>query len=270
MLIPKMVFIVPYRNREYLKKHFSIYMKYILEDYNKDDYEIYFSHQQDNKPFTRGGAKNIGFLAIKEKYPNNYKDITFVFNDIDTLPYEKNIINYITTDGIIKHFYGFTFTLGGIFSIIGSDFEKCNGFPNLYGWGLEDNAMNDRVLSNNMKIDRSTFFSIGSANIINFLGSPIKLVDNKDPSKYIKKQFNDNLNTIKNLKYNIENNIENVNDNKSNEFIINITNFETLLDPLSGQYYKKDVSVNTNLEVNYLEKIQTRKKWSLNRFMIKK
>jgi hypothetical protein len=43
----------------------------------------------------------------------------------------KNLINYATTVGNIKHFYGFTFTLGGIVSITGEDFEKMNGYLNL-------------------------------------------------------------------------------------------------------------------------------------------
>ena len=100
--IPKKVFIVPYRNRIQHKFFFSKYMSFILE--NDDDYEIFFSHQCDVRTFNRGATKNIGFLAVKKKYPDHYKDIDFVFNDVDTIPFNK-IFNYSTQVGIVKHFY---------------------------------------------------------------------------------------------------------------------------------------------------------------------
>lgn len=267
MSVPKLVFIVPYRNRSQEKLHFSVYMKYILEDYHEDDYEIYYSHQIDNKPFTRGGTKNIGFLVIKEKYPNDYKNITFVFNDVDTLPSEKNMLNYITKKGIVKHFFGFTFTLGGIFSIIGEDFERCNGFPNLYGWGIEDNEMNDRVILNNIKIDRSVFYPIGSREIINLISDPRRIINNKDPGDYRKRKLIDNLNSIKNLEYNIINNIEKTKINNSKEFIINIKKFDSLLNPNNDEFYIKDISKDTRLHINVLQKQRTRQAWSMNRFL---
>ena len=156
--IPKIVFIVPYRDRIQHKQFFTKYMEFIMEDYKKEDYEVFFIHQSDKQPFNRGAMKNIGFLAIKEKYPYFYKNITFVFNDVDTLPYTKNLLPYETIQGIVKHFYGFTFALGGIFSIKGGDFEKINGFPNLWGWSQEDNIIYRRAISNGLNVDRSTFF----------------------------------------------------------------------------------------------------------------
>ena len=78
--VPKIIFIVPYKNREKEKLHFSIYMKYIMEDYDKNDYEIYYSHQIDNRPFNRGATKNIGFIAMKNKYPDDPRVIQLVEN----------------------------------------------------------------------------------------------------------------------------------------------------------------------------------------------
>jgi hypothetical protein len=102
--IPKRIFVVPYRNRVQHKFFFSKYMSFILE--GKDDYEIVFSHQCDARTFNRGAVKNIGFLSMKHKYPEHYKDITFIFNDVDTIPFNK-IFDYETTHGVVKHYYGF-------------------------------------------------------------------------------------------------------------------------------------------------------------------
>ena len=43
--IPKIIFIVPYRDRENQKNLFLRQMKYVLEDIPSTDYKIYFSEQ---------------------------------------------------------------------------------------------------------------------------------------------------------------------------------------------------------------------------------
>jgi len=282
LIIPKLVFIVPYRNRIKEKTHFSIYMKYIMEDYNIFDYEIYYSHQTDNRPFNRGATKNIGFIAMKNKYPNNYKDITFVFNDIDTIPASKNTFNYITSKGVVKHFYGFTFALGGIFSITGSDFEKCNGFPNNWGWGLEDNAMYDRSLLNELKIDRTQFYPLNAREVIHLYDHPNRLVNNTEPGSYLNKNLRDNLNNINELNYEIvKNNVsdtsttsetsatsETSTNNKissieQNEYIINILNFRTLVNPANELFYTQNTFYDTRLVPNQAENQARRNRWSL-------
>lgn len=229
--IPKMIFIVPYRNREYQKIHFDIYMKYLLEDIPQDTYKIYFVHQNDKKPFNRGAMKNIGFLAIKNLYPNDYKHITLIFNDIDTMPFKKNLINYNTEKGIVKHFYGYNFALGGIFSIKGGDFEKTKGFPNFWGWGLEDNCLNKRANEVGLIIDRSNFYKIGDYRILQVTNDLSKLLSKNDIWIY-KSNENDNLFDIKNLKYNIE-----------NEYI-NVTNFNTKFNFQPNTFYKEDSRTN--------------------------
>ena len=155
MDIPKIIFIVPYRNREQHQLFFSKQMKYVLEDIS--NYKILYIHQKDKREFNRGAMKNIGLLVIKDLYPNDYKNINLVFNDVDTMPFTKNFLNYFTKPNIVKHFYGFRNTLGGIVSIMANDFENINGFPNFWSWGYEDNELQNRVLHHKITIDRSQF-----------------------------------------------------------------------------------------------------------------
>ena len=199
--VPKIVFIVPYRDREHHLKFFSVYMKHILSDYDPSTYEIYIVHQKDGRPFNRGGMKNIGFLAVKEKYPNEYQEMTFVFNDVDTVPCDKGIIQYETRAGIVKHFYGVKFALGGIFSIKGGDFERTNGFPNFWAWGGEDNYMQHRVLQSGLKIDRRGFFPLQHPNILQMVEGIMRTISRSEAEMVFYKTTNDGLRTIQNLTY---------------------------------------------------------------------
>lgn len=227
--IPTKIFIIPYRNRQQDKAAFNSHMKYILEDIPTNTYEIFFAHQNDTKPFNRGAMKNIGFLAMRDKYPNNYKDITFIFNDIDTYPVTKNVLNYDTVSGTIKHFFGFTFALGGIFSITGADFEKCGGFPNYWGWGLEDTVMQRAALAAKIKINRDNFFAFGdSKNIVQRQHSTKRLTTKKEPWRFQTNNINETYKDIKNLQYHIE-----------NEYI-QVTNFTVKFLPSSDVYYVHD------------------------------
>lgn len=252
--IPKIIFIIPYRDREHEKHHFCVYMKYILEDLDPQSYEIYFSYQNDKRQFNRGATKNIGFLAAKAKYPNDYKNISFVFNDIDTLPIKKNTFNYETKTNYVKHFYGFKYALGGIVSITGEDFEKCNGFPNNWGWGLEDNTLNNRCINNKINIDRSNFYDIGDKNIIHILGDSYREINNNEARYYTNNQLYDNLNTIKNLNYIIQN-------HEFNTFIININKFTTLHSHSSGKYYTQNLKESTKISFDKFSKRNKYHSW---------
>jgi hypothetical protein len=177
LTVPSLVFVVPYRDREQHLAFFKNHMtNVILKDVDPATYEFLIVHQNDTRSFNRGAMKNIGFLHVREKYPNDYDKITLVFNDVDTMPY-TNILNYATTRGTVKHFYGYTYALGGIFSINAKDFEETGGFPNFWAWGYEDNAINKRVLDRGFTIDRSVFFPIMDKNILQLKDGVVRLVN---------------------------------------------------------------------------------------------
>ena len=62
------------------------------------------------------------------------------------------MFDYQTELGTVKHYYGFETALGGIVVIKGADFEKINGYPNYWGWGLEDAALQHRCNYYKVKI----------------------------------------------------------------------------------------------------------------------
>jgi hypothetical protein len=241
--IPKRVFIVPYRNRIQHKFFFSKYMSFILE--TDEDYEIYFTHQCDARTFNRGAIKDIGFIAVRNKYPEHYKDITFIFNDVDTIPFAK-IFDYETQHGVVKHYYGFKYALGGIVVMKGSDFEKTNGFPCYWGWGMEDNALQKRCDAVGLRIDRSVFYNIGSPEILQLFDGISRIISKKDPWRGENDNGVDGLRTITKLKYTIDEKSENPNDNiftvhNAKIMFINVTTFLTHIPFGSEEYYNYDL-----------------------------
>jgi hypothetical protein len=223
---PKYIFIVPYRNREPHKEFFLRYMKYILEDYDDTEYEVVLSHQTDKRPFNRGAVKNIGFLHCKEKYPDDYLNINFVFHDIDVMPCKKNMFNYETTKGSIKHFYGFDYALGGIIVVKGSDFEEMNGFPNYWSWSLEDNCLQKRASKNKISIDRNVFYKIGDNRILHIHDGLFKDFSETNKHLYKGDTGNDGLKSINDLKINKI--VNDVTDNYVKYEWANILTFETM------------------------------------------
>jgi hypothetical protein len=175
-------------------------MSYLMEDTDPSTYEIVFAHQNNNLPFNRGALKNIGFLYAKEKY-SYYKDIVFVFNDIDTLPYKKGLLDYTLHKNEIKHYYGFKFCLGGIFAIRGEDFEKINGFPSFWYWGWEDTILYERALSAHLYINRTQYYDYGDSSILHLLDGIYKDVSLKTRDMYNNKNVVDGLNTLTNVVY---------------------------------------------------------------------
>ena len=197
---PKVIFIVPYRDRDQQLQFFNKHMKYILEDIEEKDTKIMIIHQNDDRSFNCGAMKNIGFLIVKDMYPNDYMNITLVFNDVDTLPFTKNFIQYETEKNMVKHFYGFKHTLGGIVSINAENFEKINGFPNFWAWGYEDNMLYDRVVKNKLFINRKQFYNFADKNILHFYDGFLKQINKTEFDRFVN-FTSEGIDSIHNLYY---------------------------------------------------------------------
>ena len=136
------------------------------------------------------------------------------------------MLNYETKRGMIKHFYGFNFTLGGIVSITGYDFENMNGFPNYWGWGYEDNVLHNRALNKGLYISRSNFFKIGDSSILHLIDDFKKILDKTNHDNCKTDNFDNGINYIENLFSTTSNTLRTETATKSstnvNPFFINI------------------------------------------------
>jgi hypothetical protein len=182
----------------------------------KKPYKILYIHQTDTRGFNRGAMKNIGYCVVRDLYPNDYKNITLVFNDIDTMPSHNITLHYETQPGTIKHFYGFNHTLGGIVSVNAYDFEQLNGFPNFWAWGYEDNLFQIRAENAKIQIDRSVFYKIQDPKIIHLVDTPIREVNRVEFDRFLN-QTSEGISSLHELTYKI---------NDDNGFVDVIT-FET-------------------------------------------
>jgi hypothetical protein len=259
-IVPKIIFVVPYRDRADHLEQFKKHMTIIMEDYPIEVYRFLFIHQCDTRLFNRGAMKNIGFLSVKNIYPRDYKNITLVFNDVDCMPSKKGLLNYETTNHVIKHFYGYTYALGGIVSIKAGDFEAINGFPNFWGWGYEDNMLQNRALKSQIKIDRSTFFVanefvienavkngqtppvMNSMPIIQHYHGNVRTMNSEDFDKYSTHTKN-GLNSIDNL---------NVKYDDSNQFI-NVNSFEVGYQSDPSKLFNYNLQ-NGNMPMKYISR----------------
>lgn len=95
---------------------------------------------------------NIGFLEVCKIRP----DGLFIFHDVDTYPTYWGSISYDTKLGEIRHAFGIpNENIGGICCFWKKEYEKINGFPNYWGWGIEDVTIRYRANKYNIHIDES-------------------------------------------------------------------------------------------------------------------
>jgi hypothetical protein len=236
---PHLMIVIPYRKREEQLYIFTTQMPFILEPYiqNEDDIvEIVFCHQHDNRPFNRGAMKNMGYIYARDTYgEENAKKITYTFHDIDIFPYKSNVINYLIDEErkyIVKHFFGFTFALGGIVSIRGEVLSKIGGFPNIWGWGYEDNGLAMKCDIADVTIDRSNFFPIGNMKINHSYDTKTKVITN-NRANFMQFVTKDCIQNITDIQYDINiptkliNNdcLKLINERNKGNIIIHMINF---------------------------------------------
>jgi len=146
-------FIIPYRDRPDHLNEFINRFTYFIKEANIDA-EFYFIHQIHPGPFNRGAMKNIGFL----EFLKTRSDGLFIFHDVDLFPTYWGSIDYNTKYGEIRHSMGHKGeNLGGVVCFWKNEFEKINGFPNYWGWGIEDATLLHRAKKYNIPIDESNF-----------------------------------------------------------------------------------------------------------------
>ena len=108
-----------------------------MEDFVEDeDYAIYFVHQEDARPFNRGAIKNIGFIAMrKDSDYYAYKDIVFVFHDVDVMAYQKGLITYFVVqarDFRVSIIMVSMVYLGGIMAITGRNMSGSTALRTIF------------------------------------------------------------------------------------------------------------------------------------------
>eukprot|EP00111_Clytia_hemisphaerica_P005217 TCONS_00015043-protein len=148
----KVAIIIPYRKRVVQLKSFLKHMHPFLQK-QLLDYRIFIIEQLYKDPFNRAGLFNIGFV---EALKLDKEFDCFVFTDVDLLPEDdRNFYNCPTSPrhmsvAIDKFHYQLPYAtiFGGCGSFLRDDFEKINGFSNLFfGWGGEDDDLYKRLLS---------------------------------------------------------------------------------------------------------------------------
>jgi len=154
----RVAIIVPFRDldpKQKRKAHleqFAPYMNQFLGSIDGvQDHKVFVIEQSDDdRKFNRGKLLNLGFILARNEGFN-----VFVFHDVDLLPQtviskwylEKPAVGHPIHIARCWSRYNQSKTyLGGIVSFCSEDFERIDGFPNLYwGWGGEDDELSKRV-----------------------------------------------------------------------------------------------------------------------------
>lgn len=143
------IILIPYRDREKHLKYFLEHSFPLLKK-NLNNLKLIIIEQSENKLFNRGKLLNIGYDSYKQE------NSVYFTHDVDINPNEKTIKEIYdkkVSDEIIGIYTSECNTLGGVIKFRGETFKKINGFPNnVWGWGTEDKALQNRAEFKQVKI----------------------------------------------------------------------------------------------------------------------
>lgn len=142
------IVLIPFRSNPERDKQLKILKKFLSK------YDIKYKVIEDNSKY----LFNRGLILNKGVIENNNYDY-YIFHDVDLIP-DKQLLQWyfqIPTNPIHIGYRGHRYTykgyIGGILSILKTDFYKVNGFPNnFFGWGGEDDALYNRIIINKLHI----------------------------------------------------------------------------------------------------------------------
>jgi poly(A) polymerase len=195
IIVPKVAIIVPFRDPELngpRTKQLEYFMKYFTGRIPNSKIFI-VKQSNDGRGFNRGKLLNIGYLISKQE-----KFDTYIFHDVDLIPstnfckfYSKFLKKgHVLQLGACWPRYSMNKTyLGGITSFNGTDFERIDGFPNIYEkWGSEDNELYKRVNLGRLVVDKpfcsnNDIIDLENMNLEEKL-LDLKKKDDKNPIQY--------------------------------------------------------------------------------------
>jgi len=154
----RVAIVIPFRDRQlHLRTLLAILHPMLQRQMLR--YTVFVVEQKEPAVFNKAALMNVAFVKA-----SSFADFDCViFHDVDMLPEDDR--NFYSCSPqprhVGSHVDKFNYRLpyriifGGVTAFRPSDFERVNGFSNLYyGWGGEDDDMFNRILAQNMTIVR--------------------------------------------------------------------------------------------------------------------
>lgn len=199
--------IVPYRDNpeQDRKSQLERFTEHVKKVFKGKKWKLYVIEQSDDgQKFNRGKLLNIGMkLALKDGCE------LLATHDVDLLPQPDIVPFYylyskfhpVHLGHVWQDKYRYWEFIGGI--LLMSDFiaQKVNGYPNnFWGWGGEDDALYDRILTFKIQIYEPTDGSVEELKHVN-TSEIKKYVNHKKKQNILKDLLHWKENGMNNLKY---------------------------------------------------------------------